>query len=265
VTAVNPTRLRYQINGLMANFSSPVEFHQKLQGIFSLYANYALRKNTPAPARPLIPMYHLPHPVLRQLNADLKPRIIADPAEALAVADELWMDDYYEVKHTAIYIIGNLPLENPDTILDRVQLWLTPDLDQVLKLDLLSVGTRPLQNSFPDEWESLILALLSQSEPEMIALGIEALTEGLKQPNFQNLPVVFRLASPFLREPHSAFTRDLKSLIDTLARYSPKETGFFLKQTLSVSTSPETTRLIKECLPSFPEEVQTNLRAAIKK
>lgn len=265
MTAVNPTRLRYQINGLMAFFSSPVEFHQKLQGIFGLYANYALRRSTPAPARPLIPMYHLPHPVLRQLNADLKSRIIAEPSAALAIADELWTDAYYEVKHTAIFILGILPLDNPNTILDRVQTWLTPDLDQVLKLDLLSIGTRSLQDSFPDKWESLIFSLLSQSEPEMIALGIEALTEGAKQPNFQNLPVVFRLASPFLREPHSAFTKDLKSLIETLAQLSSKETGYFLKQTLSVSTSPETARLIKECLSSFPEEVQIELKSALKK
>jgi hypothetical protein len=263
MTAVNLTRLRHQVQEMLAFFSTPDEFRQKLGGLFSLYANYALRFGEIAPFRPLIPMYHLPHPVLRQLYLDLKTAVENDPPGALVVADALWLDDHYEVKHTAIFIIGAIPLESPQPVLERIRSWLTPDLDQVLKLELLSIGTRTLQNHYPGNWEALILSLLSNSAPETIALGIQALAEGAKRPNFDNLPAVFRLVSPYLRAPHSAYTRDLEDLIETLAALSPKETGFFLKQTLAVSTSPDTPRLIKSCLPSFPAEVQADLRSAL--
>lgn len=263
MTAVNLTRLRHQIHALVAQFDSPVQFHQALQGLFSLYANYALRFGETAAARPLIPMYHLPHPVLRQLKLDLQPHITADPEKALAVADELWGDGHYEVKYTAIFILGALSLDDPQPILERVKHWLTPELDQVLKSDLLSTGTRCLQNAFPEAWKALILTLLSHTEPKQISLGIQALSAGVQQPNLSNLPAVFRLASPFIREPQSAYIRDLERLIETLAKHSPNETGYFLRQTLSLSTSPETARLIKNCLPSFPEDVRVELKSAL--
>jgi hypothetical protein len=194
---------------------------------------------------------------------DLQPYISADPETALAVADELWGDGHYEIKYTAIFILGALSLDDPQPILERVKRWLTPGLDQVLKSDLLSTGTRWLQDAFPEAWESLILTLLSHTEPKRISLGIQALAAGAQQPNLSNLPAVFRLASPFIRDPHSAFTRDLERLIESLAKHSPHETAYFLRQTLSLSTSPETARLIKNCLPAFPEDVRAELKSAL--
>jgi hypothetical protein len=79
MTAVNPTRLRHQIQELIAFFDAPLEFHQALRTLFSLYANYSLRFGESASIRPLILMYHLPHPVMRQLNFDLQPRIDSRP------------------------------------------------------------------------------------------------------------------------------------------------------------------------------------------
>ena len=263
MTAVDPTRLRHQIHNLMAYFDAPVQFHHALRELFSLYANYSLRFGESAPIRPLIPMYHLPHPVTRQLNLDLHPPITADPPAALALADELWNDPYYEIKQTAIVIIGSISPDDPQVILERLKPWLTPDLDQVLKADLLSTGTRALQESFPQAWENLVLSLLSESDPAMNALGIQALVAGANRPNFQNLPSVFRLASPFIRDPHTAFIRDLQDLIEILAVISPQETGFYLRQTLALSISSETPRLIKNCLVSFPEEIQADLNSAL--
>lgn len=265
MTAVNPTRLRHQIQELMSYYDSPVRFHQELRGLFSLYANYALRFGDSATLRPLIAMYHLPHPVFRQLNLDLKPLIEEDPESALALADELWQDTYYEIKRTAIFLIGSLRVDDPQPILQRVKQWLTPDLDQVLKSDLLSIGTRAVQDAFPKAWEAFVLSLLSQTEPKQISLGIQALAAGSHRQNFTNLPAVFRLASPFIRDPHNAYTRDLERLIETLAERSPNETAYFLRQTLSISTSPATPRLIKNCLSSFPEDIQADLKTALNK
>lgn len=264
MTAVNPTRLRSQIKGLMASFNSPLQFHQKLVGLFSLYATSALRFGDSTINRPLIPTYNLPHPVMRQLKVDLKAKMEAEPQTALAIADQLWQDEYYEIKHTAIWIIGNLTSEDAQPIIDRLQLWLQPDEDQVIKKELISIGTRSLQAQFPEAWETFIMGLLSSKQPEMTALGIQTLAEGSKSPNLKNLPAIFRLASPFIRDPHMAYTKDLEDLIETLADLSPKETAYFLKQILSVSVNRETSRLIKNSLAAFPVEIQRDLKTAIK-
>jgi hypothetical protein len=265
MTAVNPTRLRAQIQALTAFFFSPVAFHQQLQALFSLYANYALRFGENAASRPLIPMYHLPHPVMRQLAFDLKPLIEADPQAALEIADELWGDDTYEVKQTAILIMDALPLQDPKPMIERLSKWLSPELDKVLKSELITTGMNRLQDAFPEAWEDLIQSFLSQTQPQMVALGIQALAESLKRPSFKNLPAVFRLVSPYLRAPDSTYFRDLEDLIAALADQSPVETAYFLKQTLSISSSRDTARLIKGCVTAFPEPIQADLKSALKK
>ncbi len=266
MVAVNPTRLKFQINGLMAFFDSPVEFHQKLNNIFSLYANYALKLGDNALMRPLIPMYHLPHPVIRQLSVDMQLHIDQDPQAALSLADELWEDEYYEVKRVAVFILGQLPrLENPQPLLSRIRSWLTPDLDNILKTDIITLGMGSLQRHFTEDWEELIISLLSLHNAPMAALGIQALAEGAKNHNFKNLPVIFRLINPFILNPDPVFIHDLEGLIEVLAELSPQETGYYLNQILSLSANSDSIRLVKNCLPFFPPENQTQLKEALKR
>ncbi len=260
--AVNPTRLRFQIEGLMASFSAPAAFHQRLQTIFELYANRALRYGTETGIQPLIPMYHLPTPVMRQLRLDLARLVPEDPQAALALVDDLWEDDYFEIKQTAILILSLLPLDSPEPVLDRLQKWMEQDLDPMLISALFSTGMHQLQEKFPTAWEDFINTFLQSTDPEKTALGIRGLTEGLKNPNFQNLPAVFRLVSPFIREPAPELIRDLVHLVEVLAQRSPTETGFFLRQSQSLSVSAGTQRIIKQCLDFFPPEIQADLKAA---
>jgi len=263
MVAVDLARLRHQIEELIRFFEVPEAFHHALQGLFSLYANHSLRFGEAAPVRPLIPMYHLPHPVVRQLNLDLHAQVLAHPSAALGLADELWDDAYYEIKRTALFIIGELTINDSGPILDRISNWLKPELDQVLKTDLFSLGTRSLQRDFPQDWEKWVFSLLSNSEPTINAFGIQALTARANHSNLQNIPTIFRLVSRLIRNPQNAYINDLEDLIATLAKISPQETGFFLRQNLSLSNSTETIRLIKNSLDSFPPDIREELKAAL--
>jgi hypothetical protein len=245
----------------MSFFSDPAVFHQHLRTLFGLYANRALRYGTETGIRPLIPIYHLPPPVMRQLRLDLARLAPENPAAALALVDELWGDDYFEIKQAAILILSLLPMDSPEPILDRLQTWMEQDLDPTLISVLFSTGMHQLQLNFPAAWEDFINTFLQSTDPETAALGIRGLTEGLKNPNFTNLPAVFRLVSPFIREPQPELIRDLVHLIEVLSQRSPTETGFFLKQMQSLSVSAGTQRIIKQCLDFFPPEIQTDLKA----
>ena len=263
--AVNPTRLRFQIEALMAFFHSPSVFHQHLRGLFSLYANGAFRYGDSTTLKPLIPMYHLPAPVMRQLHLDLKPNIDKDPQAALALADELWNDTFLEVQQTALFILSVLPVDEPEPILTRLEKWLTPGLDPMLTAHLFSTGTLRLQTDFPDAWEAFIGSYLNQDDPKRIALGIQGLTYGLQNPHFKNLPAIYRLISPFIRRLDRKLTRYLVQLIEVLARRSPTETAYFLRQVLSVSETAETKRLIRQCLPFFSESIRQDLKSMVRK
>lgn len=244
----------------MSFFSDPAAFHQQLQTLFELYANRALRFGSETGIRPLIPMYHLPTPVMRQLRIDLSRLVPDDTAGALALVDELWEDEYYEIKQIAILILSLLPMDSPEPVLDRLQGWMAQDLDPMLISDIFSTGMHQLQEHFPSDWEDFINIFLQSTDPERTALGIQGLTEGLRNPNFKNLPAVFRLIGPFIREPEPELIRDLVRIIEVLAQRSPTETGFFLKQTQSLSESAGTQRIIKQSLGFFPPEIQADLK-----
>ena len=263
--AVDPARLRFQITNLIETFNDPPAFHRQLSDLFSFYANRTLRFGSSAQPEPNIPAYNLPHPVIRQLELDLKPLINADPQTALNLADELWDDPYFEVKQVAIFILGTVPVGTPEPIRQRIDEWLTPKLDRALSSYLLSTGTLNLQLSFPEAWETFVQSLLNQESPKMIALGLKALAEGVNNPSFTNMPAIFRLVSPFIREPQPEFMKDLAHLIESLIKNSPMETAYFLKQTLSVSDSPLTKRLVKQNLSVLPENIRQELRLMLRK
>ena len=138
--AVNPTRLRFQVEALMSDYSDPAAFHLALNNLFELYANRALRFGDSTGLRPMIPLYHLPAPVGRQLEVDLERVVNANPEPALPLADELWQDPHYETKLIAIMLLGFYPLSDPQPILDRLNLWLKPNLDLSLLPKLFSMA-----------------------------------------------------------------------------------------------------------------------------
>jgi hypothetical protein len=158
-----------------------------------------------------------------------------------------------------------VPISEPTPILSRIANWISPKLDKALISNLFSTGTRQLQDNFPDEWEKFVVSFLKENKPDIIALGIKGLSEGLKNPGFKNLPAVFRYISPFILDPHPHYKQDLQHLVSGLVQHSPTETAFFLKQTLVISKSSETAQLIKDCLDLFPEKQRQDLKAALRK
>jgi hypothetical protein len=213
----------------------------------------------------LAPKYHLPSPLIRQLHLDIKPYLVRNQESALNLAEELWHDDYAEIKQLAIFILGNTPVDQPGQMIKYLESWLDPELDEDLKSDLLSIGTQTLQNGFPAVWEKFIKGLLNRKEPKLVGLGIQGIKEGLENARFGNYPALFRLISPSILDPDTENMEALENLLKILITQSPTEAAYYLRQTLSISQSPETTRLIKKCLPIFPEDLRQDLKSSLAK
>lgn len=261
--AVNPSRLQRQIEEILKYFNNPGAFHRHLQGLFSLYANRSLHFGQSPEPTPVAPRYHLPQPLIRQLQMAMRPYLDKYPQTALDCADELWGDPFFEIKQFAIYILGNVPVEKSDPIIKYLESWIEPDLDDKLKSELMSTGTFRLQKNFPSAWERLLQSLVDQKDPKLVGLGIQGLMEGIKRTKFDNFPMVFRFISPIIQNPNSINMEKLEDLIRTLINQSPTETAFFLKQTLSLSQSTDTKRLIKRCLPLLPEKDRQELKSSL--
>jgi hypothetical protein len=255
--------MRFQVEALMAHYADPKAFHLALNNLFDLYANRALRFGDHTGIRPMIPTYHLPAPLLRQLEADLERMVTENPGAALALVDDLWQDDYYEVKLTAIIVLGLIPLDDPQPVLDRLNQWIDKRLDLSLLPKLFSVGTRQLQIKFPQSWENYLKTFLESEDPQKVSVGFLGLAEGLNTRQNQNIPALFRLIGPYVRDPQPQNSKELATLLMALAEASPTETGFFLKQILSVTDSPEIKQLVRASLPGFPAEIQDELRPMV--
>lgn len=255
--------MRFQVEALMAHYSDPKAFHLALINIFDLYANRALRFGDHTGIRPMIPTYHLPAPLLRQLEMDLERKVHENPDPALALVDELWQDAYYDVKLAAITTLGLIPLTDPQPVLDRLDQWIDDRLDLSLLPKLFSIGTRQLQNKFPQTWEHYLETFLESGDPQKVSVGFLGLAESLKNRQEHNIPALFRLIGPYVRAPQPQNFRELATLLMALAEASPAETGFFLRQILSVTDRPEIKRLVKDSLPGFPPEIQDELRPMV--
>jgi len=258
--AVDLPRIKRQIHDLMDYFHAPAAFRREINHLFFNYAHHALNFSDYSKRKPLIPSYHLPAPLVRQLEIDLKPIINQYSQAALALADELWQDSYIEVQKTAIFILNAALSDNPAPIRERLETWLTPEMDNDLAAYLITQGTKNLSTSFPKAWEKMVDVWLDQKQPKMTAFGLQAVIESVKNPNYSNLPNIFRLVSPFIQEPQSIFRHELELLITALAERSPTETGFFILQILALSSSKLTRRLVKNCLPAFSQTIQQELQ-----
>lgn len=263
--AVDLTRLRFQIEELFSFLEKPGFFHLHLKDLFSLYAHRALRIGDSARPSSMIPQYQLPDPVLRQIKLDLPKFLKEDNDNALSLADELWEDPYFEIKQLAIFILNHAAAKDPESVISRIKSWLIPDLDQIVVVELLSSGTQNLREIYPQTWETLMGSYLADEKPKMISFGLQGLTAGVERGSVLNLPAIYRMISPILQYPMEASYNKLIDLMEALSRRSPTETAFFLRQTVAISDSPETVRVIKQVLPFFPGEIQKDLRTLVVK
>jgi len=262
--AVNPARLHSQIEGILKHFGNPAIFHRGLEDLFSQYANRILRFGEETQPQLLMLMFHLPDPLVRQLKLELNPLIKAHPNLSLELSDELWRSDYYEIRLVASHILGQVPVENPEPILTRLKHWLTPGLETKLTSEILSKGAQNLAVSHPQSWESFLDSFISRKNPKMIAFGIIGYRESLRHAEDSNLPTIFRNISPIIQNPPFELLTPLRDLIKRLAEKYPEETLYFLRQSITLSSSPTLTRLIKQSLLFFNAELQDQLKAALQ-
>jgi hypothetical protein len=95
-------------------------------------------------------------------------------------------------------------------------------------------------------------------------MGLHALLPLIRDPDYQNLPPVFGSISPLLQSAPGAIQVELIEVISALARRTPKETVYYLRQVLTVAQGTGATRLIRKALPAFDAEGQASLKSALQ-
>ena len=162
-----------------------------------------------------------------EFESDIAPLVIADPKSALVLADQLWADAWLESRLIAIAILERLPLDPQDQIVERLQVWGRDCREDALLDALLNKGAAPIQNSFPDEYFLLVENWLSDQNLSSQKLALRAMPALVENPEFENLPALYRMLSQLVRESSSSLEFDLIQIVRALGRRSPPETAFF--------------------------------------
>lgn len=261
--AIVLSRLRQQASLLAGHFSQPAAFVRSLSHLLEFYADRTQRPGKSGAPAPLLPAFNVPAPVLRQVLSELVPLAEDSPEEALALCDALWHEGYLEYRLLATSLLGKIPPKPPEAVILRVDRWAQESFNEERMLtEILTQGLERLRKEHPEEVLELVENWLGDEDLACQKLGLRALPPLFFTSVVENLPVILRLITPFVRSASADLRPDILDVLISLARLSPKESAHFLRRSLQVEA--EATWLVRQCLSEFPEDLQESLRQALR-
>ncbi len=261
--AIRPEVLKQQSAFLAESFDQPEAYLRSLHHLLEQYANRAYRPGQTGKPKPLLEAYDVPLPVLRQLLLDLGLKAQREPEKALALSRDLWEAGYLETRLLAAGLLGKISSQ-PERILNQLKLFLETAMNDRVITALLDQGLAWLRKTQPDTIIEQAKAWLNSRDEYEQILGLRVLIPLIAEPAYENLPLVFKLLAPFTCEATAALRPDLVDVVAALARRSPRETAFFLQESLVLSSCTTTAWLARQVLPAFPVEVRNSLRERLR-
>jgi hypothetical protein len=262
--AIYPARLQNQIIQLAESYGEPDKFTHALTELLELYSNRAHRPGQAGEPPPLLRTYNVPKPVIRQLILELQPLANDYPAETLELIQVLWVEESLETRQIAASLLGSIPPDRPDAILDIVSFWLTPKLEERLISLILQFALVRIRKEKPDTLFNKIASWLGSDDLTEQQIGLNALKSLLTSREFENFPQFIQLLAPYTRKAPPQIRADVLEALNALAIRTPKETAYLLRQSLTTPESPDTALLIRKLLPVFPGDLQESLKQALR-
>jgi hypothetical protein len=262
--AANLSHLRNQISWILGQIDRPETFHRSIRDLFELYSDLAYHPGQNVTARSILPSYHIPTLVRSQLEFELVKVCASLPHQSLASADALWHDDHLEPRLLAAVMLGRIPAAQAEIVVARLDDWTQLRDDRMVLENLLEQGTLTLRREAPDALIPLIQTWLTDTQPDVVNLGIKALLPLVNDDEFHNIPPIFRMLIPLLQTVPQVQANDLTIVLKALIQRTPVEMAYLLRQVLGTSTNASTARLVRRVLPEFSIEQQSGLREVLR-
>ncbi len=262
--AIQPSRLKQQVADLVARYDQPQAFVRDLHALLDRYSDHTQRHGQAGLPDPLIDSYNTPPPVMRQVWHELSRLVKPHPNQMLHLCDALWREPNYDLQLLATRILGQLPTQPPEPVMKRLQAWVQAGMERRVLDGLLDHGVKKFQLEAPERLLELITTWLASSDQIAQQAGLRALLPMLEEPGNPSLPTIYRLVTPYLRVAPSRIRPDILAVARALARCSPSETAYVLRQNLTSPNNPDTAWIIRQVLDEFPEETRQGLRQAMK-
>ena len=262
--AIYPARLRNQTANLSELYDQPARFTHRLTDLLELYSNRTHRAGQAGEPPPLLMTYNVPKPVIRQLMIELQPLANEYPEETIRLVDALWAEESLETRHIAAFLLGSVPPDRPEMILEIITAWLTPDLEERLISLVLQLTLTRVRKENPAALLTKIDGWLGSDKLTEQQIGLKALRSVLMSRESQDFPLFIQIITPYTRKAPLQIRSDILDVLEALAIRSPKETAYLLRQSLNTPNNPDTALLIRKLLPVFPTDLQESLRQALR-
>ncbi|MEA5078978.1 MAG: DNA alkylation repair protein [Anaerolineaceae bacterium] len=262
--AVDRTRLQTQIRLVTQYFASADEFVKRLSELFDYYSDRSFTQPGQNQLSTSRETYNVTPLVMRQFEFAFSQLSRENPLSSLDVIDRLWKERKQEPRRLAAYLLGKMPTDYSQQVIERLQNWSKPTEDRELIQYLHNAGSEGLRHEAIELWLSQIALWLESKQAHDQIFGLQSLLPLIEDEDFHNLPRVFNLIQPLVRQPGSRVLFTLQNVLEALARRSPVETVFNLKLILQSNYAPDVPRLFRRLSAAFPEEQAQSLRLAIK-
>ncbi len=262
--AIQPARLKKDTSALAEVYARPEHFMQALNDFFEFYADRVQRPGTTSSAATILPTFNLAAPVMRQLMVSIKPAAAQSWEYTLQLTQKLWSAGTLEHRLAAGALLGGLGAAHSEEIIARLNTWIQSGIDNLLLETLLRDTLSGLPPASLDRFFVVVEGWLADKEPAQQILGLRALSAITRLPQFQNIPRIFQLLSPFMHSLPPALRPYLLELVELLARRTPQETAHFLQQNLLLKSNPATGWLLRQVLPVFPPDLREQLKPLAK-
>ncbi|GIV66884.1 MAG: hypothetical protein KatS3mg047_1277 [Bellilinea sp.] len=264
--AVSLTHLKKKIELLRWKYTQPDEFVIQLRNLLESYSDHTYRASASAPeSSRQIEAYHVPPIVVRQIELTLYTLVNENPTPALELANVLWKEKKEEPRLLATYLLGLLPPPEFERTLQKIEEWAFSENDRELLESLFERGTVNLRRYAIQQWLTKIQEWASRSSIQSQQLSLMALLPLLRDRQFENLPQVFSICTPLFQSSQKGLTHPLSQVLITMAERTPAESVYYIRQLVGSAPSDDLRRLIRRCLPAFPDDVQERIRPVLQR
>jgi hypothetical protein len=256
-------KLRLESANLVGKFSKPDLFRYELLELLDFYSNRTFRASQVTLPGKLLSSYHVPDRVIWQIKKDLEAQIASHTqAAGLDCAALLWKGESIEEMTLAVYILGRVSTDPPETVIDTLLAWYKPDLDPILRNMLVSDGLTNIRRDYFDLWVELIRGWIDSDDPRQTAQAYQALTGLLAEEGDQHLPSVIRLVRENLFNLPADLHPEALQLLQAMIRTSAVESRFLLRQFIQSAPVENALqkRLLRKMVDLFPEPGYSDLR-----
>jgi hypothetical protein len=262
--AINLAQLKTKAARLSEKFSEPEAFVHDLSEFLEFYSNRTIRA-TQIAQRLSLPTYRTPTPVLQQIQSELVPLAGTHPIEAIGLINALWKAGSLETRLLAAFLLGSIPPEQALPALSRLPEWLAQSKDKKISTALLTDAFARLRQENPEALFILLEDWLKSPRNSLQVWGLRALIPLLKDPNFENLPAVFRILKPAVKSAGPVTQLELQVCFATLEQVSLTETLAFFREIISDNPPPLMLRTFHRIMAGLSPELQARLKEILRK